>query len=166
MNERGDSNPLAFLHTEPLDISCHLFLNTVEKCWLNACDLGSIWVLGTQWGQKHNGLCTYGTCYSLSGRGDKLETEGHMFQSKTPTAISARKEIYQVLWRYKKGDPIQSEYHEGFPKEVIVEVMFEEWEWVGSGNNSKKQQLLQQRFWFPGGMQCVLRVDGSYAVWI
>lgn len=54
-----------------------------------------IWVLGTQWRQKHNGLCTYGTC--LSGRGDKLETKGHMFQSKTPTVISARKEIYQVL---------------------------------------------------------------------
>ena len=49
MNEQGDSNPLAFLHTEPLDISFHLFLNTVEKCCLNACDLGNIWVLGTQW---------------------------------------------------------------------------------------------------------------------
>lgn len=46
VNERRDGSPLVFLHLEPLGISFHLFLNTLEKYELNTCNLSSIWVLG------------------------------------------------------------------------------------------------------------------------
>lgn len=102
-----------------MDISFHVFLNTVGKCSLDTHDLGSIWVPGTS-----NGSCTYET-YSLEGKRD-LKQKDTCSDTKSPLRqVLGRKDI-ECHDGIKWGNPIQSECHEGFPKEVTFKLISEE----------------------------------------